>query len=68
MPDQYPHELKEAMSKLEAMILEFRRKNHTSPMTLMINHDEEEQSWLMWAAQLLGISYELTTKSKTRVV
>lgn len=68
MPDQYPHELKEAMSRLETMIVEFRRKNHASPMTLMINHDEEEQSWLMWAAQLLGISYELTTKSKTCMV
>jgi len=68
MANAYPQELKTAIDRLETMVSEYRRKNHAAPVRLIINRDEEEQSWLMWAAQIVDITVELSDKSKTRVV
>lgn len=68
MPNVYAPELQSAISHIETMIMEFRRKNHVAPVTLLINDDDENQSWLMWAAQILEIRVEKTTKHRTKVV
>lgn len=68
MPNVYAPELQSAISEIETMIMEFRRKNHALPVTLLINDDDENQSWLMWAAQILEIRVEKTTKHRTKVV
>ncbi len=68
MPDVYAPELQAAISEIETMVSEFRRKNHRAPVTLIINDDDENQSWLMWAAQILSINVEKTTKHRTKVV
>jgi hypothetical protein len=67
MADTYAPELKDAISKVELMILSYRQKNHVAPTKLLINDDDEDQSWLMWAAQILDIPIERTTKHRTKV-
>lgn len=68
MDDTYAPELKATISKLEDMILSYTQKNHVAPTKLLINDDDEDQSWLMWAAQILDIPIEKTTKHRTKVV
>lgn len=68
MANAYAPELKDAIAKLELMIMSYRQKNHIAPVKLLINDDDEDQSWLMWAAQILDITVERTTKHRTKVV
>jgi hypothetical protein len=68
MADQYAPELKDAISRLETLIMAYRANNKQPPTKVLINDDDEDQSWLMWAAQTLGIPYERTTKFRTKIV